>query len=91
MYYYYLRIFNILNLFLNLLYNLQEVEDAEKCLQAGTELTLLGNILDCHKALNRTEITNKTKKEEVKKDSRNLYLVKEGGKLVIINVLFNTY
>lgn len=61
-------------------FEFQNEEDAEKCLQAGTELTLLGNILDCHKALNRDDLKSKTdKKIEEKKDSRNLYLVKEGG------------
>ncbi|XP_044748099.1 RNA-binding protein 28 isoform X2 [Coccinella septempunctata] len=57
-------------------------EDAEKVLQAGTELKLLGNILDCHKALCKNEIhsqqNNKLNKKKDTKDSRNLYLVKEG-------------
>ena len=60
------------------------VEDAEKALAAGTELTLLGNILDCQRALARNEVRekNSAKKQDktVIKDSRNLYLVKEGGK-----------
>lgn len=55
----------------------QNLEDAEKCLEAGTELTLMGQILDCHRAVSKTDIDNKQKKE-VKKDSRNLYLIKEG-------------
>ncbi|KAJ3658931.1 hypothetical protein Zmor_010644 [Zophobas morio] len=58
------------------------VEDAEKALAAGTELTLLGNILDCQRALARNEVRekNSAKKQDktVIKDSRNLYLVKEG-------------
>ncbi|KAG5887143.1 hypothetical protein JTB14_024252 [Gonioctena quinquepunctata] len=57
-------------------------EDAEKALSAGTELTLLGNVLDCHQALERNEVQRKIQdKQEMKKeskDSRNLYLVKEG-------------
>ncbi|XP_060530240.1 RNA-binding protein 28 [Cylas formicarius] len=57
-------------------------EDAEKALNAGTELTLLGNVLDCHLALDRNELQKKVeaqKEEKSKpKDSRNLYLVKEG-------------
>lgn len=57
-------------------------EDADKALAAGTELTLLGNILDCHSAIDRNDLKNKVQKErEMKhkpKDSRNLYLVKEG-------------
>ncbi|KAI4463916.1 rna-binding motif protein 14b [Holotrichia oblita] len=54
-------------------------EDAEKCLQAGTELTLQGNILDCHPALHKQDLQQKEKEGKTKqKDSRNLYLVKEG-------------
>ncbi|XP_044255776.1 RNA-binding protein 28 [Tribolium madens] len=60
----------------------RNAEDAQKALEAGTELTLLGNVLDCHRALGRDELRKKveTKKEEkiAPKDSRNLYLVKEG-------------
>ncbi|EFA01819.1 RNA-binding protein 28 [Tribolium castaneum] len=60
----------------------RNAEDAQKALEAGTELTLLGNVLDCHRALGRDEVRKKaeTKKEEktAPKDSRNLYLVKEG-------------
>lgn len=52
-------------------------EDAEKCLQAGTELTIFGTVLDCHKALDKKDLNSKDKKDE-KRDSRNLYLVKEG-------------
>lgn len=57
---------------------MQDVEDAEKCLSAGTELTLMGNILDCHRAINKNDLENK-KTPKQKKDARNLYLVKEGG------------
>ncbi|KAL7307265.1 hypothetical protein TKK_0000462 [Trichogramma kaykai] len=55
-------------------------EDAEKCLSAGTELTLRGQILDPHKALSKEEVKEKSqeKKQKKTKDSRNLYLVKEG-------------
>lgn len=36
--------------------------------------------MDCHKALNRNEIQSKQEnKGNEKKDSRNLYLVREGG------------
>ncbi|GLV35347.1 Cytochrome P450 301a1 [Carabus blaptoides fortunei] len=53
-------------------------EDAEKCLEAGTELTLMGNILDCHRAISKNDLGNKNTKKEEQKDSRNLYLIKEG-------------
>ncbi|KAK9872089.1 hypothetical protein WA026_016134 [Henosepilachna vigintioctopunctata] len=57
-------------------------EDAEKALEAGTELTLMGSVLDCHKALDKKEIKSKLDAKESSKsavkDSRNLYLVKEG-------------
>ncbi|KRT79604.1 RNA binding protein [Oryctes borbonicus] len=54
-------------------------EDADKCLCAGTELTLQGNILDCHPALHKQDLEQREKEKKVKqKDSRNLYLVKEG-------------
>ncbi|XP_057658638.1 RNA-binding protein 28 [Diorhabda carinulata] len=57
-------------------------EDAEKALNAGTELKLLGNILDCHQAIDRDDINknikNKKENKMQPKDSRNLYLVKEG-------------
>ncbi|XP_024883836.1 RNA-binding protein 28-like [Temnothorax curvispinosus] len=57
----------------------QHVEDAEKCLSAGTELRLRGQILDTHKALHRKEVEDKKNlKENRMKDSRNLYLIKEG-------------
>ncbi|VEN45461.1 unnamed protein product [Callosobruchus maculatus] len=57
-------------------------EDADKALSAGTELTLLGNILDCYPALHRDDVQKKAKEKKEankgSKDSRNLYLVKEG-------------
>ncbi|KAJ8927691.1 hypothetical protein NQ314_019822 [Rhamnusium bicolor] len=62
--------------------NDDDKEDADKALSAGTELTLMGNVLDCHPALDRNEVHRKVQdKIELKKepkDSRNLYLVKEG-------------
>ncbi|KAJ8675423.1 hypothetical protein QAD02_011209, partial [Eretmocerus hayati] len=55
------------------------VEDAEKCLAAGTELKLHDQVLDPHKALHRKEVVEKNEEKKKKlKDSRNLYLVKEG-------------
>ncbi|XP_057329594.1 RNA-binding protein 28 [Microplitis mediator] len=55
------------------------VEDAEKCLSAGTELRIQNQVLDPHPALDRNEVTNgKSLKSQRIKDSRNLYLVKEG-------------
>ncbi|XP_050308070.1 RNA-binding protein 28 [Anthonomus grandis grandis] len=57
-------------------------EDADKALAAGTELTLKGNILDCHPAIDRNDLKKKEKEQKEQKgkpkDSRNLYLVKEG-------------
>ncbi|XP_044580738.1 RNA-binding protein 28 isoform X2 [Cotesia glomerata] len=55
------------------------VEDAEKCLSAGTELRLHNQVLDPHRALDRNELANGNSLKSRKiKDSRNLYLVKEG-------------
>lgn len=57
----------------------RNVEDAEKCLSRGTELHLHDEILEVHRALNRNEIMDKKSlKHQKEKDSRNLYLVKEG-------------
>lgn len=70
----------------------QNKEDADKCLKAGTELTCLGTILDCHPAVGRQDIQNKSKEKEKQKDSRNLYLIKEGGRcfyLCFVYVLLN--
>ncbi|CAG5096374.1 Similar to SPBC4F6.14: Uncharacterized RNA-binding protein C4F6.14 (Schizosaccharomyces pombe (strain 972 / ATCC 24843)) [Cotesia congregata] len=54
-------------------------EDAEKCLSAGTELRLHNQVLDPHRALDRNELANGNSSKSRKiKDSRNLYLVKEG-------------
>lgn len=56
-------------------------ESADMCLQAGTEFTLMDQVLDPHPALSREEISKqmneKSKKNETK-DSRNLYLAREG-------------
>lgn len=67
----------------------KNVEDAEKCLQAGTELTLKGNVLDCHKALNKNELEMKRNAQKVvkQKDTRNLYLVKEGGEFYLLHII----
>lgn len=47
---------------------------------AGTELRLRDQIMEAHRALHKNEIGNKKSlKEQRIKDSRNLYLVKEGG------------
>ncbi|XP_033218547.1 RNA-binding protein 28-like [Belonocnema kinseyi] len=57
----------------------RNVEDAEKCLSAGTELRLFDQVLDPHLALHKNEIEDqKNFKSEKIKDSRNLFLVKEG-------------
>lgn len=55
------------------------VEDADKCLSAGSELRMHDEILQAHKALNKNELVDKKNlRHEKEKDSRNLYLVKEG-------------
>lgn len=43
----------------------------------------MGNILDCHPALDKKSLTQKkdASKPIKEKDSRNLYLIKEGGRL----------
>ncbi|XP_017108158.2 RNA-binding protein 28 [Drosophila bipectinata] len=57
-------------------------ESADLCLQAGTEFKLMDEILDPHPALSRDEMKTKQseqeKKEDSGKDSRNLYLAREG-------------
>ncbi|KAH8269600.1 hypothetical protein KR018_010026 [Drosophila ironensis] len=57
-------------------------ESADLCLQAGTEFTLMDEVLDPHPALSRDEMkskqTEKEKSEDSGKDSRNLYLAREG-------------
>lgn len=57
----------------------KNVEDAEKCLSAGTELQMEDQVLEAQRALDKNEIENKANsKHQRHKDSRNLYLVKEG-------------
>lgn len=57
----------------------KNIEDSEKCLSAGTELRLHDAILEPYKALSRKCIMDKNNlKNKKEKDSRNLYLVKEG-------------
>lgn len=56
-------------------------ESADLCLQAGTEFKLMDEVLDPHPALSRDEIKskhNEKSKDEAGKDSRNLYLAREG-------------
>lgn len=55
----------------------RQVEDAEKCLLA--ELRLHDQIMEVHKALHKKDVENKKSlKEQRARDTRNLYLVKEG-------------
>ncbi|XP_018299989.1 RNA-binding protein 28 isoform X2 [Mycetomoellerius zeteki] len=57
----------------------RRIEDAENCLSAGTELRLRDQIIEAHRALRRNEVEDKKNLKEKKiKDSRNLYLIKEG-------------
>ncbi|KAM8713955.1 hypothetical protein ACLKA7_014162 [Drosophila subpalustris] len=56
-------------------------ESADLCLQAGTEFKLMDEVLDPHPALSRDEIKTKhaeKSKDDGGKDSRNLYLAREG-------------
>uniref|UniRef100_A0A1A9ZP68 RRM domain-containing protein n=1 Tax=Glossina pallidipes TaxID=7398 RepID=A0A1A9ZP68_GLOPL len=56
-------------------------ESADLCLQAGSELTLMDEILQPYPALSKEQIcehTNENKKGKRGKDSRNLYLAREG-------------
>ncbi|XP_037714973.1 RNA-binding protein 28 [Drosophila subpulchrella] len=56
-------------------------ESADLCLQAGTEFKLMDEVLDPHPALSREEMKSKQTQENKKddsKDSRNLYLAREG-------------
>lgn len=64
------------------MFALQTQESARQCLYAGTELSLLGQTLDVYKALNKDQLQEKADLKHAthkSKDSRNLYLVKEGG------------
>ncbi|XP_017125510.1 RNA-binding protein 28 [Drosophila elegans] len=56
-------------------------ESADLCLQAGTEFKLMDEVLDPHPALSREEMKSKqsqNNKKDDAKDSRNLYLAREG-------------
>lgn len=55
-------------------------ESADLCLQAGTEFTLMDQVLDPFPALSREEMhqQNDEKNKNEVKDSRNLYLAREG-------------
>ena len=56
-------------------------ESADLCLQSGGELYLMHQLLDIYPALSKNEIQNQEKSKsnkEVAKDSRNLYLAREG-------------
>ncbi|XP_076231608.1 RNA-binding protein 28 [Calliopsis andreniformis] len=57
----------------------KNIEDANKCLEAGNELEIDDQRLEVQRALDRNEIENKENSKQQKyKDSRNLYLVREG-------------
>lgn len=57
----------------------RNVEDAEKCLAAGKDLEIDDQIMEAQLAIDRNEIGNKANSKQLKqKDTRNLYLVKEG-------------
>nr|XP_033343102.1 RNA-binding protein 28 [Megalopta genalis]XP_033343103.1 RNA-binding protein 28 [Megalopta genalis]XP_033343104.1 RNA-binding protein 28 [Megalopta genalis]XP_033343105.1 RNA-binding protein 28 [Megalopta genalis] len=57
----------------------KNIEDAEKCLAAGTGLEIDDQIMEAQRAIDRNEIESKAKSKQLKyKDTRNLYLVKEG-------------
>uniref|UniRef100_A0ABM1J0J7 RNA-binding protein 28-like n=1 Tax=Polistes dominula TaxID=743375 RepID=A0ABM1J0J7_POLDO len=57
----------------------KNIEDTEKCLSAGTELRLQDEILEPYKALSKKCIMDKNNlKNKKERDTRNLYLVKEG-------------
>jgi hypothetical protein len=68
----------------------QTKESAEQCLAAGTELTLLDQPLDVYKALSKDQLQQKVDFKhgaQMSKDSRNLYLVKEGGQYLCLEPL----
>ncbi|XP_063993576.1 RNA-binding protein 28-like [Diachasmimorpha longicaudata] len=57
----------------------RNLEDAEKCLASGTELQIQGETLDPHRAITKKDVLDsKSRASNRTKDSRNLYLVKEG-------------
>jgi len=53
-------------------------DSADLCLRAGNELVLMDQIMEPFPALSRDDIDKKNKKNDTHKDSRNLYLIKEG-------------
>lgn len=56
-------------------------ESADLCLQAGTEFVLMDQVLEAFPALSKEEIRQQANEKEKKKDgkdSRNLYLAREG-------------
>lgn len=56
-------------------------ESADLCLQAGTEFLLMDQVLDPFPALSKEEIRKQSEEKDKKgdgKDSRNLYLAREG-------------
>lgn len=58
---------------------MQTKESADMCLNAGTSFKLLDQILDPQPALSRNEIQQKKSGDtKPQRDSRNLYLAKEG-------------
>ncbi|XP_032684594.1 RNA-binding protein 28 isoform X2 [Odontomachus brunneus] len=57
----------------------KDITSVEKCLSNITELRMHDQIIEAHRALRRNEVeSKKSLKEQKIKDSRNLYLVKEG-------------
>lgn len=61
-------------------------------MSAGTELRLRDQIIEAHKALHRKEVEDKKNlKDKRIKDSRNLYLIKEGGNGVITQKIVMYY
>ncbi|XP_015124581.1 RNA-binding protein 28 [Diachasma alloeum] len=57
----------------------RNLKDAKKCLSSGTELQIQGETLDPHRAIAKKDVLNlKLQDSNQTKDSRNLYLVKEG-------------
>lgn len=50
-------------------------------MSAGNKLQMEDQILEVYRALDKNEVENKENlKQHKQKDSRNLYLIKEGGK-----------
>lgn len=71
-------------MYVRIYYFVQHAEDAEKCLSAK-ELHLRDQRVEAHRALHRNDVENKKKLKETRvRDTRNLYLVKEGGNEKIV-------